>query len=256
MVITKNVKSLKNEIEKLIDSRYFYIRQLGESCFKNNGYYLFKAADTRIYDRKLRAFDVNIKASEIYVQDSYLITYDDEVLTILTFDNRFKFKKIREIRTHYLLFCIKTQSISKEARFIMYNMLLSLTVQKVKMIDKFLEDIMIFLNVENVSSMYIKDGLLYCTYHNLNTKVYDATLSTETDYDLTNIDEPPKIGNKLAFEDLTINVLENKLEIDYVKKSYIEVIEIPDIKQVYCNDNNLFVLTDSNVKILAFRDNC
>lgn len=250
MVITRDVKALKQEIEKLIESRYFYIKLLSEDFFNKFDHLLFKEQKIHINDNQLKAYDVNLKGEEIYVLDSHLLMYDGAIITILKFNSNFQFKKIRDLKSHLLLFYIRTNSINKKTRFVIYNMVLSLVSQKIRMLDDFLEKILVFLNVEHIEDIFIKEDLLYCVYDNLNVKVYNTKL-LEVGSELLE-DEAPKEENKYIFEDLIITILEDKLEIDFVKKNFVDIIEIPGIKQVFGVDNNLFILTKLNIKILTF----
>lgn len=252
MSMDKNIKALKVELDKIIEDKNYKIKDIYEKHLKNKSIIFLKNIKHNLTGKNIKAYDIIIKATEIYVIEEYLLIYDKKILCIYKWNTKLEIKKIREIRTHTLLYHIKTENINRNIKNVFYNIILTLISQKIKRIDVIIENILNYLEIDELCDMKLQGNYLICYYKNGNKKFYDNTLKNIEEYEQKNF-RGKNLG--LKYDDLEIKIGENRIEIDYHEKNYLEIIDIPFIRESFYFGEYLFVLTEEHIKILHFFNN-
>ncbi|KAM0688695.1 hypothetical protein COBT_000049 [Conglomerata obtusa] len=258
MLSADNITSLKLEITNILlernkNNRKVQYEQILQHLEEKK--VIFKTKHFNFTNEKTRSMSISITGDEIYALGSHLLVYKDGVISIYNYDNNLKMRKIRELKTHLLIFYIKTETICNESKNVMYNIILNLVEQRIKRMDQLLEDIVFYLNINKLSKMQIKNGYLICNYKDDSQIVYNDRLM-KIDSEYINIED--ERGNKKEFiEKFECNktklyVKSNGIEVNFKNKSFYEFYNIAGIRKCTYNSNVLFLLTEDKLLGMIF----
>ncbi|EJW02198.1 hypothetical protein EDEG_03352 [Edhazardia aedis USNM 41457] len=256
-----NKKSLKYEIEALLLSKEPTRKiQYEDLIYTRKNIKIFKKNSHNLTSETIKAYEINLSGKEIAVSQGQLLIIDhNNTITIYNYDDNLKLKKIRKMRIHLLLFLTKTNSLSTNCKMVFYNILLTLVKQQVQRIDTFLEDIMMYLEVDKLSNMFFHKEYLVCKYKNGSVTVYDNKLAKVNNF-IGNIrsemddmcfDKDTNVHN-IDYERVSLHIKRNTIEINHKEKSFIEVVDVPGMIQCVYIDNLIFMLMEESIKILKF----
>lgn len=242
-----SINSVYNEILRQQEERMFSNKTIFNVFFQDKEITIFNPVAIKLPGTKYKSYETNIVASEIAVTDGMLISLQNNTLRVYKWDSELEFRKIREIRTHLLLFLIRTNSLKKKTRLVLYNIVMTLIEKKIERIDLFLDSILTIMNIDDVDEMYFDSASLVCEYKNGERRIFDSGMKEVA------IEVGQRGDDRIEImKNVVVRERENWIEIDYESKNYVDVIETGEIKQcVYVNEF-LFVLGKESIKILKF----
>ncbi|KAK1347393.1 hypothetical protein CWI38_0926p0010 [Hamiltosporidium tvaerminnensis] len=276
MYLEKKSDSLELEINSAI-----LRRNNSSNCVKNielyqNNLKSIKILEINSYNlsgEDIKAFDIFLEGNEITVIDDFISIYNNNIISIYKWDSNIKLSKIKVFKTHLLLFYIKSNLLSKNSRIIFYTIILTLIKQKIKRIDSFLEGILLYLDIDNITDMEIIDEKIIIKYKNSISYSYDLYLNridTPNNYNINSINtsstnNTPNINTKntnnctkkdilsqINTSNTTIIVKPDIIEINHKEKSFFENIKVPNAQQCVYTSNYMFLLCDKFIRVLKF----
>lgn len=251
MMFEKNAKSLKIEINSAILRKNQYKRKVSYNDFK-------KDKDTKILQQinhdltgeTIKAYNISLAGEEIQVINGHLLIYGEGAISIYRVNEHLQLKKVKVMRTHLLLFLIKSKAIGHECRLIFYNILLTLTEQKVKKIETMLEEILLYLDIDILVNMEYINEHLVCEYRSGVKQVFNNNLLKMEGVSVRGVSTLK--NDELRYEGVVVKICNDKIEVNHLYKSFVEVLSVPGIRQHVACDNLLFLLTEKTIRVLKF----
>lgn len=241
-----NICTLHNEIIRQKEERSFQHKTIHNQYLHNKKIYIFNPPHIKLKGKCYRSFETSIIADEIAVIDNMLISFHKNILRIYKYNSKLIFSKIKEIRTHTLLFLIRTKMLKYNSRQVLYNIVMVLVYQKIERIDIFLDNILEILNVDEIDEMYFVGKYLVCDYRNGEKKCFDDIMNV-IDIKLE------KQERRIEIEkDVVVKERDSWVEIDYECKNYVDIIDTGTVKQCVYIGDYMFILGIESIKILKF----
>lgn len=243
----RSLHTLHNELIRQNEDCLFRNKTIYTLFFHNKKISIFNPVAIKLLGTKYKSYQTEIIADEIAVIEGMMMGLHENVLRIYKWNEDLEFRKVREIRTHALLFLIQTKSLKNETKQVLYNIVMVLIKQKIERIDLFLDKILAIVNIDDINEMYFVKDVLVCEYLDGEKRVFDTGMKEVKDKNVE------KLKMRIEVEkNVTIRQRYSWIEINYEKKNYLDVIEMGMIKQcVYVNEY-VFVLGEDSIKILKF----
>ncbi|KAM0676246.1 hypothetical protein GVAV_000209 [Gurleya vavrai] len=258
MLSEENINALKLEIDNILlkkdgNKRKVQYNQMIE--YLTDDQFFFQNVSHDIYGEKHRAFSIKIQGEELYALNNLLLVYNEGLIMVFSYDEEFQMRKIREIRTHLLIFIIQTMKLSYETRCVFYNLILTLVDQKIKKIDKLIEDFLYYIDIDNLKAIIMINNMIVCICKNDNYIAYNNRLvrcNLEIDPKDLNIIEKNKKVRYIECEKMVICIRKNEILIDYREKSFVELINVKNVRKCTCWGDHLFLLMKKKILAIKF----
>ncbi|KAF7684724.1 hypothetical protein TCON_0075 [Astathelohania contejeani] len=255
MLLQQNSKSLALEINNAIlrqnrNAKSFPHNHI--NCNINN-MEIFVLDPHDLRGEAISGHEIKLEGEEFMVIKDYLLLKTNDIIRIYKWKENVTLKLIKTIRSHLLLFLIKTGSINKNVRLVFYRIILVLIRNKIKRVDSFLEGILFYLNIDYLENIEICDKRLICYYMDGSIKTYDGCLNEIENFDKC-YKSVPKIDNteQIVYDNISVIINEKSVEIIHNDKSFYEKFRIEDILQCCYTSKYLFLLTKTSIKVLEF----
>ncbi|KAM0676702.1 hypothetical protein BDAP_001039 [Binucleata daphniae] len=261
MLSKENLNALKLEIKNLLIKKSQCYKKVNyEEILRsaNSDCIFFTQFKHEPLGEDIRAYEIKLKADTIYVQNSYMIINIDGVMKIYKYNDKYKFTKVREIKSHLLLFFLNTKKYDLKTHHTFYNMLITFIEQKISRIEKLLEDVLFYLDINNLVKCKIENDTLICSYNDARCITYDYKLSKideKYSYEAEDISiDKSNFVFKVDNSHEIITVKQDYVSIDYKNKSFVSVIEFKNIRQASFSGKDLFMICNEKINVLAFRN--
>ncbi|KAG0440077.1 hypothetical protein DMUE_2003 [Dictyocoela muelleri] len=229
---TERINSLKTKITKLKNSGLLKNRK--KIILPDIQY--FKPIKTK-RGLKIKAYELDIIGTDISAINNYFLVYNDKINIYKWTD---KIKLVKKIDSHLIVFLLKSGRIDK-IKNVLFNILLTVYSQDIERFESVLENVILFLEIVNVSDMKIENDFL----------VVDR------------VGERVVYNQKLQFIDFLVNFNDTKcdsnlylsfcsLKIVQPDKSFDEEIYLGEYRQIFFIENYALVLMKDKMMILSF----